>query len=153
MLVFGMLLCALFTGHSVRSWNDESRLAQVDALAHHGTFAIDDSRYVKTGDKYRYHGHFYSDKPPLLAIYGAAFAVILDRAEISLARDPGLAYYVLTLLTVGAAFAFGLVVLRHAARLLGAGPGWAVVVALLCGIGSLALRTRLSSTITAHAEP
>jgi len=69
------------------SWNDSSRLAMVESLVDHHTFAIDRSIYVaaslanvpadngliQTGDKLFIHGHYYSDKTP---VPGLLLAVI-----------------------------------------------------------------------------
>jgi hypothetical protein len=92
-LIFGAaLLLAWFaaTDHA-GSWNDGSRLATVEALVDHHTWAIDDSIFVKvprrthaiatpypakdrllmsrgTLDKLWINGHFYSDKSPLPAL-------------------------------------------------------------------------------------
>src|SRR5437868_13147617 len=70
-------------------WNDGSRLATVESLVDRGTFAIDDSIFVRiptnrapyesvqlretgTLDKLLIGGHFYSDKSPVPAVLLAA---------------------------------------------------------------------------------
>ena len=63
------LLFALLTAVRSSSWNDSSRLAQIQSLVDHGSLIIDDSVFSYTGDKYFFNQHFYSDKPPILAIY------------------------------------------------------------------------------------
>jgi hypothetical protein len=72
---FGYLLLALVAivaaaygaRDGVDSWNDASRLATVEALVEHHTFAIDDTVLgEKTGDKLFIRGRFYSDKPQVL---------------------------------------------------------------------------------------
>lgn len=68
-LFFFLLLAILI--EPVASTNDGSRLATVEALSEIHSFAIDNSRYAWTMDKYFYQGHFYSEKPPILAIYSS----------------------------------------------------------------------------------
>src|SRR5262249_4101935 len=60
---------------SVGGWNDGSRMAAVEALVDHGTFAIDVSVFANdspsrqgTKDKLFIDGHFYSDKPPVVSL-------------------------------------------------------------------------------------
>jgi hypothetical protein len=57
--------------------NDASRFAQIESLVDYGEPFIDHSRYNWTVDKIRIEGHDYSNKPPLLALIGAAFYLIL----------------------------------------------------------------------------
>ncbi len=46
-------------------------MAAIQSLVEHGTWRIDGSPFLFTGDKMRFDGHYYSDKPPLLAAIGA----------------------------------------------------------------------------------
>jgi hypothetical protein len=85
------LLAALLTRHGPVSWNDSSRMATIDSLVERHTFAIDGSS-IQTGDKYRYNGKFYSDKPAMLAVVGAGVALGLNVVGISLAHTPRIAY-------------------------------------------------------------
>ncbi|HEV3089357.1 MAG TPA: hypothetical protein VGX96_19285 [Candidatus Elarobacter sp.] len=133
-------LCALVTKPRALSWNDTSRLATVDSLVSRHTFAIDDSPFAaQTKDKYRFGGHTYSDKPPALALQGAAVAAVLAPFGITPVREPGRAIYLITLFTVGAWFALGCAYAYAFARLLGCEPRRAVLVAALTGLGTLAL--------------
>ena len=141
-LVFcaALALCALLTKPHAVSWNDLSRVATIDALVRDHTLAIDGSPFAaRTEDKYRFGGRTYSDKPPALAIEGAAFAAVLARLGITLARTPDRAVYLITLLTVGGWFAAGCAYAYAFARLLGIERRGAVFVAALTGLGTLAL--------------
>src|SRR5207253_2672990 len=95
LVVLGALAIALL---SVRpyagSWNDGSRLATVESLVDRGTFAIDDSIFVRappenppyeaadlrqtgTLDRLRIDGRYYSDKSPVPAVLlASAYASI-----------------------------------------------------------------------------
>jgi len=133
------LLAAVLTKHHVVSWNDESRMATIDALAAHHTFAIDNERVFATGDKYRYAGKFYSDKPPILAIGGAAIAFVLEHAGISAERRPELAYYLITLLLVGTSYAAGLMALYETLRILCKTAIWPLCVTIVAGTSTFLL--------------
>lgn len=56
---------------AIRNTNVGSRYATVEALVNHGTFAIDDTQYIRTIDKVHVNGRFYSSKPPLLSTMAA----------------------------------------------------------------------------------
>jgi hypothetical protein len=86
--VYVVLLCvaaglggaAVFRTEPLLSANDRSRGATVRALIEHGTYRIDEvMRHPgwDTIDKVRHEGHFYSSKPPLLAmlVAGVAYGV------------------------------------------------------------------------------
>lgn len=132
--------CALLTKPRAVSWNDLSRVATIDALVTGHTLAIDGSPFAaRTEDKYRYRGRTYSDKPPALAIEGAAFASVLAPLGITLARTTDRAVYLIALLTVGGWFAAGCAYMYAFQRLLGIDRRGAVFVAALTGLGTLAL--------------
>ena len=134
------VLCALVTKPRTTSWNDASRLATIDALVSSRTVAIDASPFAaKTADKYRYRGHTYSDKPPALALQGAAVAAVLAPLGITLARRTEPAIYLITLFTVGFWFALGCAYAFAFQRLLGSERRLAVLVAAVTGVGTLAL--------------
>jgi hypothetical protein len=133
------IAAAALTKHHSMSWNDNSRLATIDALSAHHTFAIETERVFPTGDKYLYDGHFYSDKPPALALGGAAAALVLAHTGLSLERQPGLGYYLLTLLFVGFAYAGGLAALYESLRILRAGTLWSACVVIAAGAATFLL--------------
>jgi hypothetical protein len=135
-----LVLCAMLTKTHVVSWNDGSRIATVDALTADHTFRIDGSSFAATlGDKIRFGGRTYSDKPPLLAVLGAGVALIVAPFGISLRQTPGAAIYLVTLFTVGVAFAVGCGYAYAFQRRLGFGPRTASAVAVLTGVGTLTL--------------
>lgn len=138
--LFAFVLCALITKSHVTGWNDGSRFATIDAITANHRFAIDGSPYaVGLGDEIRFRGVTYSDKPPLLPLLGAGVAALIAPLGITLRHAPGLAVYLIVLLTVGLAFAAGCTYAYAFARLLGAGMRLAVAVAALTGIGTLIL--------------
>jgi hypothetical protein len=137
---FAFALCALLTRNHVVSWNDGSRIATIDALTADHTFAIEGSPYAANmGDKIRFRGHTYSDKPPLLSVLGAAVAECLAPAGITLRRTPGTAIYLITLLTVGVSFAIACAYAYAFGRRLRFSRRLAAAVAALSGVGTLAL--------------
>ena len=135
-----LALCALVTKSHVVSWNDGSRIATVDALTADHTFQIDGSPYnAGLGDKIRFRGRTYSDKPPLPAVQGAVVATMLAPLGITLRRTPGTAIYLVTLFTVGVWFAVGCCYAYAFQRLIGFEQPVALAVATLTGAGTLAL--------------
>jgi hypothetical protein len=140
LFLIALAVCALVTKPRVVSWNDGSRIATVDALTAGGTFRIDGSPFaVGLGDKIRFHGATYSDKPPLLAMLAAAVALVVAPAGISLRHTPGTAIYLVTLFTVGVWFAVGCCYAYAFAQYLGLSRSVAIAVAALTGVGTLAL--------------
>ena len=75
-LVF-LLIIALFTKTGISSASDASRMATIESLVDYHSFIIDQSSFISTKDKYFYNGHFYSDKPPILSLYGSLFYFLL----------------------------------------------------------------------------
>ncbi|HEX3548891.1 MAG TPA: hypothetical protein VHT53_00840 [Candidatus Elarobacter sp.] len=138
--IAAFVLCALLTKTHVASWNDGSRFATIDALTAARTFQIDGSPYAaRLGDKIRFRGRTYSDKPPLLAVLGTAVAFALEPAGVTLRRHAATAIYLITLLTVGVAFAVGCCYVFAFARLLGFPQRTSAAAAALAGVGTLSL--------------
>ncbi len=100
-----LFLFGIFTKAELLSWNDKSRIDTIRSLVEHHTFIIDNiisNPLFTTGDKYLYNNHFYSDKPPLLSIYGAGVYLFLKNLfNISFENHYKLASYLITLLTIG----------------------------------------------------
>ncbi|MBV9438536.1 MAG: hypothetical protein JOZ24_00945, partial [Candidatus Eremiobacteraeota bacterium] len=135
-----LALCVLLTKRHVVSWNDGSRIATVDALTSQRTFRIDGSPFaVGLGDEIRFRGATYSDKPPLLSILAAGVAFALAPLGITLRHTPGTAIYLVTLFTVGVAFAGGCAYAYALQRSLGFGRRLALAVSALTGTATLAL--------------
>jgi hypothetical protein len=94
------------------SWNDGSRLASVESLVEHGTFAIDHSTYLNvpsaddpdgpnfydpavpalkcgTGDRICVNGYYYSHKSPMPSVLMAGQYAGLRFAGLSAREHPG----------------------------------------------------------------
>lgn len=70
------------------SWNEASRLATVESLVERGTWRIDESTFVGTGDKMMFGGHYFSDKTPLFqALAALPYALIHHALGLGLALD------------------------------------------------------------------
>ncbi|NEQ53141.1 MAG: hypothetical protein F6K11_23890 [Leptolyngbya sp. SIO3F4] len=134
------LLFVLLTTVQVASWNDASRMALIQSLVEYGTFIIDDSTFIETGDKVFFDQHFYSDKPPLLSIFASPIYFVLYRLGFSLKSHEVFTYYLITLLSVGVLSALGLMVFRKIIKdFFGAKDDWADLVTLVVGAGTLLL--------------
>jgi hypothetical protein len=132
------LLFALNTKTHVSSWNDASRMATIQSIVEDRSFAIDQSIFIGTGDKYLYNGHFYSDKPPMLAILAVPVYFILHSLGFTFESNPGLVYYLITLITIGLLSALGLSFFRLILiRFFLAEEPWADIVTLVCGTATL----------------
>ena len=82
-----LLLWATLAKAYTHSWQEESRLATVQALAEQGTFVIDHTDFDQTGDKVFVDGHFYSNKLPLFSAATAGVYSILHSA-LGMTLDP-----------------------------------------------------------------
>ena len=72
-LLIAGVLAVVSARNEALSWNDRSRLANVECLVDHHTLAIDDSQFLDdTFDKIWVDGHFYTDKSPLPTLPMAA---------------------------------------------------------------------------------
>lgn len=124
-------------------WNDGSRLATVESLVDHGTWAIDDSIFLTaepyrpldvpngTLDKLWVNGRFYSDKSPVPALpMAAAYWLLQQTTGLIAAENPAVFCWWMTLLTSGAAYVVAVACARRLAA-----DGVAVAV----GLATLAL--------------
>ena len=137
-LALALLFCYGFF-RQVPAWNEYSRYDLVRALVEDGTTRID--RYQQnTGDKAFYGGHYYSDKAPGTAFMGVPVYLLLMLSSSAAGLgtpDP---------LTAIQALAFGvsgiptvlLVLLLLRFLRPAVGEGWALVVSLGYGLGSIA---------------
>jgi hypothetical protein len=151
-----MLAWALLTKVHTHSWQEESRLATVQALVEQGTFIIDHTEFNRTGDKVFINGHFYSDKTPLLSVAAAGAYSILHNA-FGLTLDPTIcvpdedsaacraftsagarftAFYWLTLLFIGGSASLLVVLFWRAMLQAGASGALATALALALGLAS-----------------
>jgi hypothetical protein len=148
-----MLLWALLTKVHTHSWQEESRMATVQALVEQGTFMIDHTAFNRIGDKVFINEHFYSDKTPLLSVLTAGAYSILHNA-FGLSLDPTIcvpdedaaacrafaptgtrftAFYWLTLIFIGGSAA--LLVTLFWRALLNAGASGSLAMALAVALG------------------
>jgi hypothetical protein len=112
-----LVVLALTTRTHIASWNDAARMATIESLVHRHTFIIDQSPFVGTGDKIVVRGHFYSNKPPVLDVAGAAVLSALEPLlGLRLHAGPSVAYYLLTLILIGVPSAVALAALDRAFR-------------------------------------
>jgi len=108
-LFFVLAIIGLFTiKPRVASWNDASRMATVQSLVEEHSFIIDKSVFVRTGDKVKINGHFYSDKVPMPAVIGAIVYLPLYYSGLKLGYGRNVAYCLITLLTVKLFWLLGL---------------------------------------------
>ncbi len=137
-IIFFVLFAVLTKVHVV-SWNDSSRMAQIQSLVERGSFIIDKSTF-STGDKYFFNNHFYSDKPPILAICAAPFYFVLNHLGFSFENNSRLTTYIVTLLSIGSLSALGLTVFRKILEVFfKTSDEWADIVAFITGTGTLIL--------------
>lgn len=123
--VFGLaaVIAALTCRDYAGSWYDGSRLATVEALVDHGTWAIDDTIFVppipadgpyltdqllaKTGtlDKLYIRGQYYSDKSPVPAVFMAgAYWTFQQLTGLQAASHPRQFCLAMTLISSGVAY-------------------------------------------------
>jgi len=126
----------------VPNWNQNSRLALIMSVVNRHQLTIDAYQGI-TGDKARYHGHYYSDKAPGTALLGVPVYALLSGLQ-HLDRRPQFTRrvrYPLYLTTLGAvalpaaalcALLYYLLLLLSGRRL------WAVALSLCYGLGALA---------------
>ncbi|CAG0933016.1 hypothetical protein TFLX_02852 [Thermoflexales bacterium] len=148
-----LLLWAVLTKVHTHSWQEESRMATVQALVEQGTFIIDHTELNRTGDKVFINGHFYSDKTPLLSVAAAGGYLLLHNV-FGLTLDPAIcvpdedaaacraftptgtrftAFYWLTLIFIGGSASLLIVLFWHA--LLNAGVSGTAATALAITLG------------------
>lgn len=82
--VLFFFIFALSTKLGVASWNDASRMDTIQSIVERKSFIIDNSIF-ETGDRFLLNGHFYSDKPPILALSGSLiyFVFVLFEWNVS----------------------------------------------------------------------
>lgn len=144
-------------------FNDGSRLATTESLVSRGTFRIDDSMFATpsfelleqgrppytpdipdiarhgTLDKVRIDGHFYSDKPPILAVLTAGAYRLLMVFGLPAPRErPDVFCRTAAILSSGIAYAAAVGFMWVLGRHIGLTTGWRLV-----WLGSFALATVL----------
>jgi len=137
-LLILLVLIALGATHcAATTWNDESRMATVQSLVESGSFVIDQSDFARTGDKVFIKDHFYSDKPPMPSVLGAAVYFPLYHLGVRLHEGPSLAYFLITLATVSLFWILGTLAFFASLRFTGMDPERRLLAALALGLGSI----------------
>jgi hypothetical protein len=75
-------------------------MALTQSLVEHHSLAIDESVFVKGGDKVFINGHFYSDKPALPSMLAAIIYAPLNTIGLRLDYGWNLSYYFIILFTI-----------------------------------------------------
>ncbi len=121
-------------------WNDGSRLAQVQAIVEFHELNIDKSDFLnRTGDKYFYRGHFYSDKPPILSLYISLFYFLIRFVGLDFSGYGVPTYYILTFLSVGLLATAGAYAFRSILLVFGCPPRFSDLITFCMFSGTLVL--------------
>jgi hypothetical protein len=149
-LLYLLILIGIATTHAdPQSMNDKSRMATVQSLVESGSFVIDRTPFVVTVDKVFINGHFYSDKPPMPSAVGALVYLPLYHAGFQLHLGRGLAYYLVTLLTVKSLWLLGALAFFCCLEFAGLPAGACFIGSLALALGSLYFTW--SATFNDHA--
>jgi hypothetical protein len=149
-LVYLLVALALVTTHAAPgSWNAASRIATVQSLVEYHTFVIDNTAFIGTGDKVFIDDHFYSDKPPIPSVLGAAVYWPLYQGGIGLHLGSSTAYYLVTLLTVRLFWLLGTLAFFSALAYTGLDIEKRYLATVALGLGSLYFSW--SSTYNSHS--
>jgi hypothetical protein len=137
-LIILLVLIAIGATHcNSMSWNDDSRMATIQSLVESRSFVIDRTDFVGTGDKAFIDGHFYSEKPPMPSVLGAAVYFPLYELGFPLHRGTNIAYYLITLLTVGSFWIAGVLAFFYSLRFTDLEPERRLLASLVLALGSL----------------
>ena len=134
-----LIIFAVLTKSSIDPWNGRSRMATIDSLVERGTFIIDNSVYVWTGDKVYINGHFYSDKPPVLSFLAAGPYFLMKNVGLTFQNNEGLVYYLLTLIFVGISAAITVHFFNKSLKLIRLKKSARLRLAIALGAGTLLL--------------
>jgi hypothetical protein len=149
-LLYLLVILAVVTTHAAPgSWNAASRIATVQALVESHSFIIDNTVFIGTGDKVFIGGHFYSDKPPIPSVLGAAVYWPLYHAGLGLHLGSSIPYYLVTLLTVRLFWLLGTVAFFYVLTYAGLDAERRFLASVALGLGSLYFSW--SSTYNSHA--
>jgi len=152
LFVFALALYAAATHPRVFSaGNDAARWAQVESIVDQGRTSIERSRFRGTVDKVLVDGREYPNKPPLLALAGAALYAPLEALTGWRIADPatgGRVILALTLLLVGLPAAAGVALLDRVLE--GAATGRAQRLALAVALAAGTLVSSFAVTLNNH---
>ena len=173
-LLFSLAVALVSARPYAGSWNDGSRLAQVESLVDFKTLAIDRSIFVDpsraggaeatpypplqrdlmdggTLDKVRIGDRFYSDKPPVPGLLMAAVYQLLKWTTGLQARSrPDLFVYAMTLISSGLAYVVAVLSIYLLGRKILPEKSMALVVTLSFALGSSALA--YARQVNSHVE-
>ena len=144
-----VIIAFLLVIPKVRSWNDASRMATIQSLVEEQTCIIDQSTFIRTGDKVFIDEHFYSDKLILPSAMGAIFYLPLYHIGVHLEYGWNLAYFLITLLTIKTFWLLGLVAFYQALKYSNIEHKYRFWLTLALGIASL--HFTWSSTFNNHS--
>ncbi len=124
-IILGAAVVAAVSARSyVGGWNDGSRLATVECLVDHETWAIDDSVFAGTKDKLLIGGRYYSDKSPVPAVLMAGqYALLKAITGWTAAADETRFCEVLCLVTAGLAYVVAVWSIDRLGRVVGLSSG------------------------------
>ena len=143
------LFLVLATQHRYGGWNDTSRLGMVEAIVEHHRLYLDGTEMGrKSGDVCMIDGHYYSDKPPAVALLAVPVYAAEVASGLSFRSDLPRAYYWTTLLTIGLTTLVGLAAFARFLRRLVPDPRWRALTIAALGLGSL--NTAYSVTFSNH---
>ncbi|MCX8038260.1 MAG: tetratricopeptide repeat protein [Candidatus Sumerlaeia bacterium] len=129
-----------FAQRRIDSPNVSSRMDTIQSLVERGTFCIDHSLRLFEVDVVKINGRWYSDKPPLLSVVGAALYWPLHKAlGWTFARHAPRLYVILTVCLVGVPAALGLWLLGQCLLLAGCPVRAAGATVLLAAAGTMIL--------------
>lgn len=130
----------LFAQRHLDSPNVSSRMDTIQSLVERGTFCIDDSLNQFMVDVVKIDGRFYSDKPPLLSVLGAAAYWPLNKfAGLTFETHASWIYYLLTVMFVGLTLTFGLWVFSLCLELAGLRSATVAKATFLTAAGTMFL--------------
>ncbi len=98
----------------INGWNEGSRMALTQSLVEQNSFIIDESVFVKGGDKVFIEGHFYSDKPAIPSMLAAIIYAPLHTLGLHLGYGWNLSYYLIILFTIKAFWIASILAFRRA---------------------------------------
>lgn len=137
-VALALLFCYGFF-RQVPAWNEYSRYDLVRALVEDGTTRID-RLAQNTGDKAFYNGHYYSDKTPGTAFLGVPVYRLLTLTSTGSGAgtpDPLTAVQALAFVESGIPTVLVVLLLLRLLRPT-VGEGWALLISLGYGLGSIA---------------
>ncbi len=160
-LAVAVAVALVSAGNQAGSWHDGSRLAIVESLVDHGTFAIDDSIFVRvpdypdgngpypatepalrqagTLDKLRIDGRFYSDKPVPAVLMAGLYEVWRSCGGPTARERPDLFCRLMALSSAGLAYVLAVCCIYALGRTVGLSLGLRLALAASFGLATVAL--------------